>query len=67
MREDYAFKTDATEVKLKLEVKVAELLTVMAKHTKLSEAEIANTAIKRFIATHRDFIPEKSGGSRSGS
>jgi hypothetical protein len=44
-------------VTVKLEACVAECLTIMANHTKISGDEIVNTALRRFIVTHKDYFP----------
>jgi predicted transcriptional regulator len=60
MKEDYAFKTDAVSTSFKLEKEVAETIKKMAEYTKISESEMVNTAVKRFIATHSDFLPPRA-------
>ncbi len=57
MKEDYPLKGETQSVQVTLEKQVAETLKKMSEFSKLSESEIANTAIKRFIAVHRDFLP----------
>ncbi len=47
-----------SSVQVKLEKEVAESLTIMADHTGISADEIVNTAMKRFIVTHKDYFPE---------
>jgi hypothetical protein len=59
MKEDYPLKGATIQVTITLEKDVAETLKKMADFTKLSESEMANTAIKRFIAVHSDFRPAK--------
>jgi hypothetical protein len=59
MKEDYPFKGDTKQVTVTLEVEVAETIKKMAEFTKLGESEMINTAVKRFIATHSDFLPKK--------
>lgn len=59
MKEDYALKGPTVSITLKLEAEVAETLKKMMEYAKLSDSEIANTAIKRFIAVHSDFLPKK--------
>ena len=66
MRNDYPIQGKTEDLNVKVEVKVAECLKQMATHTKLSESELANTALKRFIATHKDFLPANAGGSKIG-
>ena len=55
MKEDYPLKGETKTVSITLEKEVTETLKKMAEHAKLSESEIANTAIKRFIAVHSDW------------
>ena len=48
-----------TNIQVKVEKTVAESLKAMAEHTKKSEGELVNIAMKRFIATHSDYFPKK--------
>ena len=59
MKEDYAFKSEPVQTTIKLEKEVAETLKKMSEYTKLGESEMINTAVKRFIATHSDFLPPR--------
>ena len=60
MREDYKLKGPTTKIgELELEKEVAEKLIAMEKYSKLSQSELANTALKRFISHHSDFLPPK--------
>jgi len=59
MKDDYQIKAETTNLSVLIEKDVVETLKKMATYKKLTEAEIANTAIKRFIATHSDFLPKK--------
>jgi hypothetical protein len=59
MKEDYPFKGETKQVTVTIEVEVAETIKKMAEFTKLGESEMINTAVKRFIATHSDFLPKK--------
>lgn len=60
MKEDYPLKGETIAITIQLEVEVADKLKKMSTYTKLSESEIMNTATKRFIAVHSDFLPKKS-------
>lgn len=60
MKEDYPLKGQTVQITLTLEKAVAETIKKMADHTKFSESELANTAVKRFIAVHSDFLPKKN-------
>lgn len=57
MREDYKISGKTTRIEVEVEKEVAEKLLTMEKHTKLSSSELANTALKRFISAHKDFLP----------
>jgi hypothetical protein len=59
MKEDYVLKGTTAQVTLTLEKEVAETIKKMAEFTKFGESEIVNTAVKRFIAVHSDFLPRK--------
>lgn len=59
MKEDYPLKGTPVQINLQLEKEVAETLKKMSEHTKYSESELANTAIKRFITVHSDFVPKQ--------
>jgi metal-responsive CopG/Arc/MetJ family transcriptional regulator len=57
MRNDYKIDGKTTKIEIEIEKEVAEKLDLMEKHTKLSRSELANTALKRFISSHKDFMP----------
>ena len=59
MKEDYPLKGQTKSVTVNLEQDVAEILKKMSEFTKISESEMINTAVKRFIATHSDYLPKK--------
>jgi metal-responsive CopG/Arc/MetJ family transcriptional regulator len=59
MKEDYPLKGPTVEVKVQLEKEVSETLKKMAEYKKLGESEMINTAVKRFIAVHSDYLPRK--------
>lgn len=59
MKEDYPLKGETKSVTVTLETEVAETLKKMSLNTKISESEMINTAVKRFIATHSDYLPKK--------
>lgn len=46
-----------TNIDVKVEADVAEALGIMAKYTGISANEIVNTAMRRFIVTHKDYFP----------
>lgn len=49
-----------TSIQAKVEANVAESLKLMSGHTKISQDEMINTALRRYIATHSDFFPPKN-------
>lgn len=60
MREDYPLKGTTEKAEFTLEKEALETLKKMSAHTKIPENELVNTAVKRFIATHKDFLPANS-------
>lgn len=46
-----------TNIQVPVEKEVAEILKVMSEHMKISEGDLVNTAMRRFIATHSDYFP----------
>lgn len=57
MRDDYKMQGAKTKIELEIEQEVAQTLLAMEKHTKLTKSELTNTALKRFICQHKDFLP----------
>lgn len=57
MRDDYKISGETRDLNLAIEKAVAETIEAMAKHTKHTPSELANTALKRFISQHKDFLP----------
>ncbi len=57
MLDDYKLKGKTIRIEVEIEDEVAEKLVRMEKHINLSKSEIANTALKRFISSHKDFLP----------
>jgi len=60
MKDDYVLKGKTLPVTIQLEQEVAETLKKMSEYTRYGESELINTAIKRFIAVHSDFLPKKN-------
>ena len=60
MKDDYIIKGPTTTLQVELEKEVAETFKKMSEYSKLKESELANTAIKRFIAVHSDFLPKRN-------
>ncbi len=66
MRDDYKIEGPKKKLEVEIEATIAARLDEMSKHTKLTPSEIANTALKRFIASHKDFLPQTAANSRAG-
>ena len=64
MLDDYKLKGATQKLEFEIEAKVAETLGKMVTYAKLSPSEIANTALKRFIAGHKDFLPPSDPASK---
>lgn len=60
MLSDYKLKGTTKKVQVEVEADVADILGKMETYTKISQSEIANTALKRFISAHKDFLPPVS-------
>lgn len=59
MRDDYKLKDPIHSVEVQVEKCVFEKITKMTQFTGLSLSEITNTALKRFVSQHQDFLPPK--------
>jgi len=57
MRDDYKLKGATANLSVQIEKEVVERILTMEKYTGLSAAELTNTALKRFITHHSDFMP----------
>lgn len=68
MRDDYKIKGKTAPITFEVEAEVAAKLQAMEKHSKITISELANTALKRFISHHKDFLPlnEQSSSSTRG-
>ena len=60
MKEDYKITAETKSLTVNIEAELVETLKKMSVYSKFSEAEIVNTAVKRFVAVHSDFLPKKS-------
>ncbi len=61
MRDDYKITAATAKLQVEIEKEIVETLAAMEKHTKLTVSELTNTALKRFITQHSDFLPKKTG------
>ena len=52
MRDDYKMKGALAKLQVEVEKDIAEKLAAMEKYSKLTVAELTNTALKRFISAH---------------
>ena len=57
MKNEYDLQGKTEKLEVEVEEKVAHQLQEMADYMKFSSSEIVNTALKRFIANHKDFLP----------
>lgn len=57
MRENYRLEGATIQADILLEKKVFETLQEMSKFTQIPVSELANTALRRFISGHKDFLP----------
>ncbi len=59
MRDDYKITTDTAKLEISIEKDILDKLNQMEKHTGLTKSELTNTALKRFITAHNDFMPPR--------
>jgi len=57
MKSDYKIANKTVKMDIQVEENVIEVLNQMAKFSKHSTSELVNTALKRFISAHKDFLP----------
>ena len=57
MLDDYKLKGTIDKIEVEIESEVIEILVQMERHINLTRSEIINTALKRFISSHKDFLP----------
>ncbi len=57
MRDDYKLQGSVSKIEVEVEKDVAEKLLSMEKYSKFTRSELTNTALKRFIHSHKDFLP----------
>jgi predicted DNA-binding ribbon-helix-helix protein len=57
MKDDYKITGQTAQTQIELEKDVLDKIQAMAAHTKLTVSELTNTALKRFISGHKDFLP----------
>ncbi len=57
MLDDYKITKPTTPINLTIETQVIEMLAAMEKFKKIPVSELANTALRRFIGAHKDFLP----------
>lgn len=57
MLDDYKLAGSTLKLDVTIEKEVHDLIQKMANHMKITTSELTNTALKRFIAAHKDFLP----------
>ncbi len=57
MKDDYKIKKETANVSIQVEKEIVEALKAMETYSKHTVSEIANTALKRYISSHKDFLP----------
>ena len=60
MRDDYKIKSKTVKIEIEVETEIAEKLAKMEKYSQHTRSELANTALKRFISAHKDFLPPEA-------
>lgn len=57
MKDDYKITKATAKLELEVEKEIVEQLKLMESYSKHTRSELANTALKRFIVQHKDFLP----------
>ncbi len=57
MLDDYKITKPTGTITLTIETQVIEMLSAMEGYKKIPVSELANTALRRFIGAHKDFLP----------
>lgn len=57
MKGDYKIVGKSVKFETQIEEEVFQVLKQMSEFSKHSISELTNTALKRFIASHKDFLP----------
>ncbi len=60
MKSNYKIDKPTGKLEVQIEQTVIDKLKVMSDYSKHSVSELLNTAAKRFISAHSDFMPPKS-------
>ncbi len=62
MKDDYKLKGPTAKLEVEVEKEVADRIQAMEKHSRIPRAELVNTALKRFISHHKDYLPADQRG-----
>ncbi len=57
MLDDYKIQGNVKKIEVEVEAEVADKLKLMEAFRKIELSELVNTALKRFISSHKDFLP----------
>lgn len=57
MRDDYKIKGPTGKITVEVEKDIIDRLASMEKFSRHTVSELTNTALKRFISQHKDFLP----------
>lgn len=49
-----------TKIEVEVDTKVAQQLAAMSAYMNITKSELVTTALKRFIAGHKDYFPQDS-------
>jgi len=64
MRNDYRVEGPTTKIEVEVEVEISNQLEQMSAYTQLTQSELVNTAIRRFVSAHKDFFPQDEADSQ---
>lgn len=63
MKSDYKITKPTGKMDVQIEQTLIDSLKSMETYTKHSVSELVNTAVKRFVSQHKDFLPPKAANT----
>jgi antitoxin component of RelBE/YafQ-DinJ toxin-antitoxin module len=61
MLDGYKIEKPTDKLQTEVEKSIVQAITAMSEYMKLTPSELVNTALKRFIVAHKDFLPPNYG------
>ena len=59
MKDDYKFSGPTSKLTADIEKNIYDVIVAMSEYTQIPISELTNTALKRFVSAHKDFLPPR--------